>query len=621
MKIKTMKCASLLLVVFLCLAMFTGCGIEKKLFDVCGEKVENWAKGYDSAAPDALTVYIEHDGITEEPQVVTNVKTINEVFSALGSVSVKGSPHKGPIDFTVAPATVIYNFRANDGSAVNFTFIDGQFAVGDPVNSNGLLYTCSNTDGLFSIGGVDLSALEKAVPKIVAPSTLTPSATQEPSTTQEPSAPPENTEYAIFACEKQDFSFLYDSSYTAVWDDDNGATVYTEQAGGIPYLLIYRNVGNTVGYDVEKLFETKTSDMQDYYGERLISVGDYQTYTVSGKTMSGVLYAYTLDSYTIEMLALVELTDDSLIQYTCKYVQGESEATMKALAEAAYSYQPSAAYYTNSSEPSVQPTAPQTGPQAALKLTKYDGGFFTVMLPEGWQIQTMGEYSTFGFRAWDAENPDYEIFYYGNINPFLKSEEAKQWNENVSKMTQANSTYHLFADTPVADENDVSTIFYNFYAFRNLVEKYTGIYFTSDISIPKLRNFAVIEQIPIQTALSSACSSEALIYASLQSDNKTNCYGKFSASIYSGPSYMQDEIDMSLIAALGVTGVIAPQSDFAQVEELLSQAVFSLTFTQKYVDEAIEAGEDDFNRAMVNNQTTQAAFDAYNAAWDAYIRQ
>lgn len=614
MKFKTTKHISLLLIVFLCLTMFTGCGAEKKLFDVCGADAAAWAKSYDTAAPDALTVYIEHGGITEDSQSITNSNTINEVFSALCSVSVKGSPDKGPIDFTVAPATVIYSFRASDGGTVSFTFLDHQLAVGDPIRSDGLLYTCSGVDGLFSIDGIDLSSLN-----------MDASQTADPTITQQPAPQKGDAEYAVFTSEKQDFSFLYDSAYTAIWDDDNGATIYTEQPDSIPYLLVYRNIGNVSGFDAEQSFKDKTAALQAQYGSRLIDIGAFQTYTINGKPVSGVLYTYTLDSYTIEMLALIELTEDSLIQYTCKYVQGNSDATMKALAEAVASYQPDAAYYTydytKEDEPSDQPTAPQAEPQATLKLTKYDGDFFTVMLPEGWQLQTMGEYATFSFRAWDPDNPDYEIFYYGNITPFMKSEAARQWNENMSAITQEGSTYHLFADAPAADEHDVSSIFYNFYAYKKLVEKYTGTYFSSGISIPTLRSFAVIEQLPIQTALSSVCSSEALIYASLQADSGTNCYGKFSASLYSAPSVMYDNIDMSFIAALGVTGVIAPQSDFEQVEQILSQAAFSLTFTQAYVDEAKEAGEDDFNKTMVNNQTTQAAYDAYNAAWDAYIRQ
>ena len=65
-----------------------------------------------------------------------------------------------------------------------------------------------------------------------------------------------------------------------------------------------------------------------------------------------------------------------------------------------------------------------------LKLQDYNGGFFTIKIPENWVMETTGEYENFGFRAHDPDCPGRQIFFYGNMQPFLKSTEAKEFWTN-----------------------------------------------------------------------------------------------------------------------------------------------------------------------------------------------
>ena len=51
---------------------------------------------------------------------------------------------------------------------------------------------------------------------------------------------------------------------------------------------------------------------------------------------------------------------------------------------------------------------PEPAPSSGIQLVQYDGGFFSVMIPAGWTIQPMGQYTDFSFRAWDPQNPDYK---------------------------------------------------------------------------------------------------------------------------------------------------------------------------------------------------------------------
>jgi|GEM_PF-1848857 len=122
--------------------------------------------------------------------------------------------------------------------------------------------------------------------------------------------------------------------------------------------------------------------------------------------------------------------------------------------------------------------------EADLKLNLCDGGFFSAMLPDGWRLQAMGQYSTFGFRARDPDNPDYQIFYYGSLAPLNKSYEAKAlWMDYVNGFGYP--TARLNADAPVVNPYDAGSIFYSFNALNGMSEKY-GLGF----SFPGLAYFA-----------------------------------------------------------------------------------------------------------------------------------
>lgn len=587
---KAHKTTALILVVTLLItAALLGCEAGRPLFEFYGDMVKAWAKYYDSASPDALTVYILHDGITEEPQSITSAQITNEVFDALASMRVTGQYISQSSDDHPMPDTVTYQFRSDDGGAVEFSFKDGYAAIGDK------LYICSGVEQLFGISGIDLSALDGAASSPV-----------------DSTSPAQSSEYAVFSNAAQDFSFLYNSAFSAEWSDENGATIYTETKGAIPYLLVYRNIGDG-DFNARAHFEALTERMRTEYGARLKSIGEYQTYTVSGKEMPGVMYTYTVDSHTVELLALTEYTGDSVIQYACKYLQGQGDATLGALAEAAASYKPDANYYDEGGgqgEPNDQPQQQAVN----INLVEYNGGFFTVMLPEGWQIQTMGQYTTFGFRAWNPQNPDYEIFYYGNLGPLNKSYDAKNgWAGYIGNMGYPNA--ELNYDAPVVTMDSASSVFYVFDALQAVSDKY-GFGF----SLPILDSLMPQKSIPIQTAFAQATTGESMMFAGVRGTNGGACGGMFMASLWNTNPYYVSGVDMTPTSAMHVTGVIAPAENFLNVEATLTQAVFSLRFTEEYIQDAIAYSKAVGEAAMASNAARQAVFDKANKAWSEYFR-
>lgn len=458
--------------------------------------------------------------------------------------------------------------------------------------------------------------------------------------------------YVALRCDGQDFSVLHLNDFVGV-SSQNGAAIYTEDENGLSRVdisVIYD--GDTTSFDISEYFRFRAEDMGYEDGVEYTFSEELTQSSAGNAVMSGAVYSFTAEDGTAYRYEMLVDTGTQLISYSCYFYEDEAEKPIMAITDAIKSYQPSADYYdshplviedkdSTASEPGggtqpQQTTKPSPGdstqPQQATKpsgmgkyqiniatpiisgTSLYDGGYFSLKLPVGWMIQTMGQYNSFGFRAWNPDNSDYEIFYYGTLDCFNKSSAAKSWNQSMAGF---GFPYNLYGDVPVVSQNNAADLFYVWNDFASVVAKYSGTAYPAGFSFPQLNDFAVIESLPINTYFSNIATDEALVRGSFRSSRGTNCYGKFCASLYSVGTYYMNGVDMLPLSALSVSGVLAPQDSFVEVEQVLSDAVYSLNFTDSYVTEAQNYIKQTAEGYMAANAALQATYDSYNAAWSA----
>ena len=154
----------------------------------------------------------------------------------------------------------------------------------------------------------------------------------------------EDSRMKIISCPEQEFSTLCKPGYPWKFTERDGVTIYTEHENSIPYVLVYRSEDWIV--DAEGLIsEQYTPYMQKKYGDDLVSVTEYDKYTLGGRPVSAALYTYKLQGYLIDMIRAYENVNGHTVAYTAKYIQGKGEATLKALEQAVQYYRPFADYY------------------------------------------------------------------------------------------------------------------------------------------------------------------------------------------------------------------------------------------------------------------------------------
>lgn len=258
-------------------------------------------------------------------------------------------------------------------------------------------------------------------------------------------------------------------------------------------------------------------------------------------------------------------------------------------------------------EPTAEPT-----PEATYTLVDYDGGVFTMQLPQGWQIMTGGEYAGYSIRAWDPNDPDVQIFYYGELGPYFKSAEAKVQYQSMSTSNDPLTYLPVLEDPTLAGCLN---------AMDDYQDAYDGI-MPQSFAFAKIQNMTVLSETPITTPLASYAVSEASILASLTSETGAACTGMFEGSILDAGGYEINGVDVTPSrSAANIFGVIAPEGKFETVAPILIQSLTSFTFTDEYIQEAIRQGNMQAENAAEVSRRNSEMIERVVNDFCEYIRQ
>lgn len=247
-------------------------------------------------------------------------------------------------------------------------------------------------------------------------------------------------------------------------------------------------------------------------------------------------------------------------------------------------------------------------PDTHLDLLPYEGGFFHMEAPAGWVIETTGEYESFGFRAYDSDNPARQIFFYGNMRYFLKSPEAKAaWETYLAGGGFGNA--QVFADAPVLSPPTTEQLFYTFDTFAAYAAQY-GIYHT----FPVFTGLEVVESMPRNSPLSSVCLDDSILRCLFTQDG-IPCEGLLSAGIADTMSSYMYNVDAGYYTAYVITGITAPADEFYLLEDTLARALASFTFQESYIQQGVAQQLWETQVALQVRRTLSEAADSYNRAW------
>ena len=568
-----------------------GCGSQVRsnsLFEVSGKSAVNWADQYNRTDPPSLTVYIETDSYAEEPHQISSPDVINQVFDALSDVTIG---KKGEAD--ASDTTYTFCFTNADGSKQNFVLL-----ADDCVKIKDTIYEAEGIDDVFTAAYITIleNTLDPSnLNSSVSPAEITPSSSED--TGDEDSSPVPDTSsdtqgnYAVFSSPEMGFSFLYLPSYAAQMTTGGGAVIYTGGVQGVPFFQVIRIVN---GPSAEQYLSEQRMSIQIQFEDLLVlDEGEPVSLGVEGRDIYGIQLAYTEeDSNKIRIVTSFaeNLEDRSAAVFTASFYDDDeaaSNAIMNALTDALNSFMPDAGYYTgeasgnNNNNPAGEPSTPSSGSQtASYTLENYDGGIFTMKLPKGFVIETAGAYAGFGFHAYDPQNPDVQIFFYGELGPYFRSAEDKSMYQQYSQSGDPLTKLSVL---------NPKTVLGCISSFDDYEQAYNATS-TPYHDFPVIRQLSNISEQPVTTFLSGVAESESMVLADLTSTTGNACSGIFQGSIADANPYASSFPSPS-VCAMDVFGVIAPKEQFTSVSPALIESLCSFRFTDEYIKEDYKKSE------------------------------
>lgn len=231
--------------------------------------------------------------------------------------------------------------------------------------------------------------------------------------------------------------------------------------------------------------------------------------------------------------------------------------------------------------PDGLPLSIQPAPNVELDLQPFDGGFFSMNLPSGWVLEPVGEYENFGFRAYDPNNPARQIFFYGNMKYFLKSNAGKDaWATYLAY--GGNGDAQVFADALVLAPATTEQFFYTFNDYTAYAAKYGVVH-----NFPIFDDLEIMESTPRNSPIAANCVDDSIVRTLFTQDDVL-CEGLFAAGVADAMASYMYNVDAGYYVVYFITGISAPCDEFYLLQDALSESLSSFQYTESYIQQGVQ---------------------------------
>ena len=206
-----------------------------------------------------------------------------------------------------------------------------------------------------------------------------------------------------------------------------------------------------------------------------------------------------------------------------------------------------------------------------IKYTEFSNGLIKLKIPEGWKVDTLGDYIHYTIKAYDPQNPTYQFFINLKTEGYNKSEDAKKWQQ----------TYYpnsMFAKTSVIATKDTE----GFYKIFNDLGTLNN---TAAFTFPTLSNFTVVEN------FGKGELGGDVLRATFKDQNGNDAEGIFTAYVYDAGTYYVPEniisgkqIDIYYLNVYDAIFITAPKDELINWQETLNTISASLEFTDAFLN-------------------------------------
>ncbi len=244
------------------------------------------------------------------------------------------------------------------------------------------------------------------------------------------------------SCPEQSFSTLVNPDYASVADGKNGLVVYTEHAGYIPNVTVFRSE-DRYGDLLELIQEMVTPNLQKQYGEDLLGADIYARYPIGGRDMTVGVYRYRVGDAIVEMVRAYETQDGHTVMYMAKYEEARGEKTRELLDIVARYYQPNAVFDPAHVYASEEENVPiQADVESTTGMEEHDIPEGMAAIPceeQAFSVLARKEYPW----TWDARNGITIYTKHESSIPYVLIFRSEDWIVDVAEYMHEQYTPHM----------------------------------------------------------------------------------------------------------------------------------------------------------------------------------
>ncbi|MCX9011395.1 MAG: hypothetical protein OIN66_09770 [Candidatus Methanoperedens sp.] len=242
-------------------------------------------------------------------------------------------------------------------------------------------------------------------------------------------------------------------------------------------------------------------------------------------------------------------------------------------------------------------------PAGAVRLENYDGQFFSINKPAGWEVIPAGSCSTFSFLIRDKNTPGSQIFYFGEVGPVYLTREQKVVDKQYMDMGGYPITwYEMPVVDPLTPENFLKQ--FHLIAQTNMAKNFMQ-------QIPELKNVEIISSNKAQSILQG---DTKIVRALFIQNGKTN-EGLFYVTVtplLPSSGYPAGGIGY----AFSFIGISAEKDDFKNMQDKLTESIGSFSLSQAYVNNCLQQQAQTTQGILKAGKTLSETSDIIMSSWE-----
>jgi hypothetical protein len=236
----------------------------------------------------------------------------------------------------------------------------------------------------------------------------------------------------------------------------------------------------------------------------------------------------------------------------------------------------------------------------------FNGGFFTIEKPAGWEITAAGECSKFSFIISDPDDPIRRVFYFGEAGPFYLNVYQKQIDTHYIR--EMNGLPIPWFEMPVVTPLTPENFFKQFYLIAGTPVSQNFIK-----GMPSLDNFQAILTTPQQPPLAG---HNAKTIRALFTEYGVIGEGMFYASVAPFIPFDGAKAGTGTGLAYLCSGISSYKEDFKYWEPVLAKCLGSLRFTSTYIGKCRQASDKTWQKIAEINKTCSGISAMMQSSWE-----